>query len=229
MNPDSPTPADRMLAALKRLAPVGTRELATALDLTVEATRQQIHRLIELGWVEGRQQPADGVGRPRQVWRLTAEGQRRFPDAHALMTVQLIESVAALFGQDGLDQLIARREAASRERYQRACTAEALAPRLRQLAKVRSEEGYMARVEREGDALLLIEDHCPICAAASACQGFCRSEQALFERTDWKRVWGVPPELYAGIFRFARDKRVPLRALLKRRGDDIYTNTGESR
>ena len=181
MNPDSPTPADRMLAALKRLAPVGTRELATALDLTVEATRQQIHRLIELGWVEGRQQPADGVGRPRQVWRLTAEGQLRFPDAHAQLTVQLIESVAALFGQDGLDQLIARREAASRERYQRACTAEALAPRLRQLAKVRSEEGYMARVEREGDALLLIEDHCPICAAASACQGFCRSEQALFE------------------------------------------------
>lgn len=39
------------------------------------------------------------------------------------------------------------------------------------------------------------------------------SEAALFERTDWKRVWGMPPELYAGIFRFARDKSVPLRAL----------------
>jgi uncharacterized iron-regulated protein len=39
------------------------------------------------------------------------------------------------------------------------------------------------------------------------------SEQALFERTDWKRVWGMPPEIYAGIFRFARDKQVPLRAL----------------
>ncbi|OYW33390.1 MAG: hypothetical protein B7Z51_01515, partial [Methyloversatilis sp. 12-65-5] len=39
------------------------------------------------------------------------------------------------------------------------------------------------------------------------------SEAALFERTDWKRAWGMPPELYAGIFRFARDKAVPLRAL----------------
>lgn len=38
-------------------------------------------------------------------------------------------------------------------------------------------------------------------------------EQALFERSDWKRVWGVPAELYADIFRFARDKAVPLRAL----------------
>jgi predicted ArsR family transcriptional regulator len=29
---------------------------------------------------------------------------------------------------------------------------------------------------------LLIEDHCPICAAATQCQGFCRSELALFQR-----------------------------------------------
>jgi predicted ArsR family transcriptional regulator len=26
-----------------------------------------------------------------------------------------------------------------------------------------------------------VENHCPICAAARACQGFCRSELALFE------------------------------------------------
>jgi uncharacterized iron-regulated protein len=39
------------------------------------------------------------------------------------------------------------------------------------------------------------------------------SERQLFERSDWKRAWGTPPELYAGIFRFAREHRVPLRAL----------------
>jgi predicted ArsR family transcriptional regulator len=25
-----------------------------------------------------------------------------------------------------------------------------------------------------------VENHCPICAAATACQGFCRSELAIF-------------------------------------------------
>ena len=30
-------------------------------------------------------------------------------------------------------------------------------------------------------AYLLIENHCPICAAAAACQGFCRAELSLFE------------------------------------------------
>ena len=34
---------------------------------------------------------------------------------------------------------------------------------------------------REDGAYLLIENHCPICAAAAACRGFCRSELALFE------------------------------------------------
>jgi predicted ArsR family transcriptional regulator len=31
--------------------------------------------------------------------------------------------------------------------------------------------------------MLLIEDHCPICAAAETCQGFCRSELAIFQKT----------------------------------------------
>jgi len=42
----------------------------------------------------------------------------------------------------------------------------------------------MAEVKRQPDgSLLLIENHCPICVAAKACQGFCRSELALFQET----------------------------------------------
>ena len=47
---------------------------------------------------------------------------------------------------------------------------------------MRAAEGYMARVEDDGTGeLILIEDHCPICAAAESCQGFCRSELAIFQ------------------------------------------------
>jgi predicted ArsR family transcriptional regulator len=35
--------------------------------------------------------------------------------------------------------------------------------------------------KEEGESYLLVENHCPICAAASACTGFCRSEKAIFE------------------------------------------------
>jgi predicted ArsR family transcriptional regulator len=53
--------------------------------------------------------------------------------------------------------------------------------RVNALAKQRSAEGYLAEVVRDKDgAVLLVEHHCPICTAASACQGLCRSELDLF-------------------------------------------------
>ena len=56
-----------------------------------------------------------------------------------------------------------------------------LAERAKLLAEQRAEEGYMADVKRQSDgSLLLVENHCPICVAARACQGFCRSELNLF-------------------------------------------------
>jgi len=60
--------------------------------------------------------------------------------------------------------------------------AKTLAERVRRLAALRAGEGYMARAEKAGRDWLLIEDHCPICVAAAACQGFCRSELALFQQ-----------------------------------------------
>jgi predicted ArsR family transcriptional regulator len=56
-----------------------------------------------------------------------------------------------------------------------------LASKLQQLARIRTEEGYMAEVKPAGrGAFLFVENHCPICAAATACQGFCATELDLF-------------------------------------------------
>ena len=42
-------------------------------------------------------------------------------------------------------------------------------------------DSYMASVAKDTlDSFLLIENHCPICAAAAACQGLCRSELEVF-------------------------------------------------
>ena len=75
-----------------------------------------------------------------------------------------------------------RRRADNRRHYvAHLASARNTGDRVRRLAELREREGYMARAERDGRDWLLIEDHCPICAAASACQGFCRSELMLFQ------------------------------------------------
>ena len=178
----APAPStQRILYFVKSRGPVSTATLAKALEMTGEAARQHVQKLVAAGLIEGRQEAQAGAGRPRQNWVLTAAGHARFPDTHAQLTIKLIGSVRDLFGQDGLDKLIAQREQESRAAYAQACAAPDLATRLAQLAAVRDEEGYMARLEADGDDWLLIEDHCPICAAARTCQGFCRSELQLFQ------------------------------------------------
>ena len=98
------------------------------------------------------------------------------------MTVDLIEAVRTEFGPAVLERLIARRERTVAEGYRAALPDADLEARLAKLAQLRAAEGYMAEWRREADgSYLLIENHCPICAAAAACQGFCRAELSLFQ------------------------------------------------
>lgn len=178
-----PSTPERILFRLKTRGPASTAELGRELGMTAEAARQQVQKLVAEGLIAGRQESAaPRAGRPRQNWDLTAAGHARFPDSHAQLTVQLIGSIRQLFGEQGLDKLIGQREQEMRADYQRHCAGIATLPaKLEKLAEIRSAEGYMARVEKQGKDWLLVEDHCPICAAAQSCQGFCRSELQLFQ------------------------------------------------
>ncbi|MBP6121680.1 MULTISPECIES: helix-turn-helix transcriptional regulator [Providencia] len=180
---------DKVLFCIKTKGPISTAVIAHDLNMTGEAARQHIQKLTSLGLVEGVQCPSQtGAGRPRQNWVLTELGHQRFPDTHAQLALQLIDSVRTIFGDEGLEKLISQREAESRAKYLARCNNLPFTERLHALADVRSEEGYMAKVEQQEDSWLFIENHCPICAAATACQNFCRSELELFRDVMGEKV-----------------------------------------
>jgi predicted ArsR family transcriptional regulator len=174
-------PAERILMALKMQGSLSAAVLGQRLGTTSEAVRQQLLRLAEEGLVEARSQ-STGVGRPTQLWSLTPAAQARFPDTHAALTVQLLDIIRTRLGDAALESVIAAREADTRAAYDAAvASAPDLATRVAALADLRTEEGYMAAWTAEPDgSLLLVENHCPICAAAIACQGFCRAELDVF-------------------------------------------------
>jgi predicted ArsR family transcriptional regulator len=176
-----PQPVDRILHLLKTEGPASTASIAANLGITAEATRQQIQKLLTSGFIEGRQVPQCGPGRPSQNWALTEAGHARFPDTHPQLTVQLLGSIRQLFGEEGLDRLIDQRAMETRTAYLAAMrSAKSLKARLEKLVDIRNAEGYMAELRKVGRDWLLVENHCPICAAARTCQGFCRSELKLF-------------------------------------------------
>ncbi len=176
------TPADQILQALKTRGPLSTGDLASLLGVSGEAARQQMARLEADGLIAGERE-GGAVGRPRRRWSLTEKAQGRFPDRHPELTVQLIRSIERSLGPSALDRVIGAREEEQRRAYRTALAgARSLRQRVERLAAARAAEGYMAEVSREpgGRGLLLVENHCPICAAARACQGFCRSELEVF-------------------------------------------------
>jgi predicted ArsR family transcriptional regulator len=176
------SPVNRILILLKTEGPQLAAAVGDALSISGEAARQQLAKMAEEGLVEPVTVAPRGRGRPRQLWHLTAEGNSHFPDGHAELTATLLTTVVAQLGPAALDTVIAARENETLQRYRAELSDRSvLAARVEGLAAIRSREGYMADSWQEDDgSLMLVENHCPICAAATVCAGFCRSELETF-------------------------------------------------
>lgn len=166
---------------LKSEGAMGAAQVAARLGLTPMAVRQHLYQLQRQKLVAADERPVP-LGRPAKYWQLTREADRLFPDAYAEVSVALIEAVGDAFGEAGVKRVLESRLAKQRADYLRRIPRSlSLREKVRRLARIRAEEGYMAEVKpAENGAILLVENHCPICAAANACQGFCVTELDLF-------------------------------------------------
>jgi predicted ArsR family transcriptional regulator len=181
MPPDTRT-EDRILYQLKTKGPDTAGHLARLLGVTAMAVRHHLYRLQRQDLVDYSDERRR-VGRPARVWRLTQAAASRFPDNHGELTLEMIGAVRTAFGEAGLERLLHERTRRQIRDYtdRMSGAGAALLRRAQALAEIRRQEGYMAECVRQRDgSILLTENHCPICAAASTCQGLCREELSLF-------------------------------------------------
>jgi predicted ArsR family transcriptional regulator len=175
------TAGDAILFQLKSLGEAQAETLARRLRISVQAVRQRLERLVAENLVTYSDR-AQGRGRPRRLWSLAPGAASLFPDTHAQLTVDLIGTIRNELGETALARLLERRREQITAAYRKRLAREPdIARKLTALADMRSAEGYMARLETLADeGFLLVEDHCPICAAAMTCQGFCSIELQVF-------------------------------------------------
>ena len=195
----------RLIVERLKRAEATASELAQALDMTEAGVRQHLDALAENGLVVSVSRPAQGRGRPPTVWSLTDLAQDLFPDRHDDLTVDLIAAVKTALGENGLQQVIDARTEAQRAAYVKAIPKRGpLRARAEALARVRTDEGYLAEVvdNPDGKGVLLVEHHCPICTAATACQAFCSSELELF-----REVMGSGVEIHRTQHIVSGDRR----------------------
>ncbi len=171
-----------ILRRLKEDGPTDAAILAEGLGITAMAVRQHLYALADEGLVAYEEEPRP-KGRPAKMWAVTQDADHHFPDSHADLTLGLIRAMKKAFGAKGLEKLITERAREQTQDYQsRMRSSDSLRKRVNALARIRTDEGYMARVERDEDgALLLVENHCPICEAATECQGLCAKELEVFQ------------------------------------------------
>ncbi len=157
------------------------RGLADRLGLTPMAIRLHLYGLDKEGFIRHGEQRRSR-GRPAKVWSLTPAADVLFPDRHSDLTLSLLEATRTAHGEAGLRKVLAALSRGQADVYRKRIPAQApLSRRLKLLAEIRTEEGYMTEVQplRDGSHEL-IEKHCPICVAANACSGLCQAEMDSF-------------------------------------------------
>jgi len=187
---------NQILHLLKTQGAQTATSLAEQLQVSPMAVRQHLQALQAEQWVTY-QEERRPLGRPVKLWQLTERSLQLFPDSHADLMTDLLLSVEALFGTEGLEKLLADRlrrqlqtyatklpettpNAIAEPTWREWIAQGGIAEPVQHLAKLRTQGGYMAEVVQADDAWLLVEKHCLICAAARTCQKLCGSELEMF-------------------------------------------------
>lgn len=168
---------------LKTQGALTSQALAQHLALTPMAVKLQLYDLEAEGVVKSTVTEAQGRGRPGKVWKLTEKSDSYFPNSHAALSRDILRGIRRTLGEKSLNQVLDARADEQLARYtEELRPLTSLKAKLKRLAELRSEEGYMACVETINGDPTLIENHCPICTAARECVKLCSSELDLFRK-----------------------------------------------
>ncbi|PMK05010.1 metalloregulator ArsR/SmtB family transcription factor [Vibrio sp. 10N.261.55.A7] len=173
--------SEKILQTIKEKGEITAKQLALDLEMTTMGARQHLQILEDDGLLEYHDLKVK-VGRPTRHWSLTEKGHSQFADRHGDLTIQMIDAVERIFGQEGMEKVAAEREKQTLIAYQKLIAdSQTLEEKLVKLVQQRRSEGYMAELESLQDGFLLIENHCPICKAAIRSSVLCASELNVFQ------------------------------------------------
>ena len=174
-----------ILLDLRRHGPTSTEAVGTRLAVGRAAILQQI-RALEAAGLVARQSVRHGVGRPRHLYDVTPDAQGLLPANYDALATGMVEAIEAVGGLDLLARVFEARRTEARERVatrlaDRLPAGATLLDRVRELAVIQDEQGYLCQATVAADgSILLAEFNCAIHHVASGHPAACGSELDLF-------------------------------------------------
>lgn len=165
----------RMLVELKKAQRLTVKELAQRLHVSLNGIRHHLKELELEGLIEYERQ-YHGVGAPAFAYRLTPAGEALFPRRYEATLNEVLDQVVEREGRAGAVAVLEARYAALTRRLQQQLAGAAPAERMASVARLLSEEGYMAEAASSSTNGTLIEHNCAVQAVAERFPEICAAE-----------------------------------------------------
>jgi len=174
-----------LLLHLRLDGPSSPDQLADRLGASRTGVLQQL-RALEDAHLVSRQTVRHGVGRPRHLYDVTTDAQDLFPSNYDALASGLLAAIEAVGGDDLVEQVFAarRRQLGDRVREQmseRVAPDAPLVERVRELAVIQADNGYLADADLDADGTIRLREHnCAIYHIARGSPAACQAELDLF-------------------------------------------------
>ena len=189
-------PKKKLLYYLKVMQQAGLEELANVMKISRMAVHKHITILQKRGLVEG-METRGRVGRPRMVYQLTSQSKTVFPKSYSAIATYALDFIERNMGKEAVEKVLRERQNELFDQYYKRLRDLDYDKRVKELAKIRDEEGYMAEskkmtskasniddddVSEQTGSHVLLEYNCPIIHIAEKHWEACSVETELFEK-----------------------------------------------
>ena len=185
---DPPTPPNgfssakrELLLLLKQRPDLSLSQIATERRISKVAVLHHLSVLEDQGLVE-RSYSRGSVGRPAVHFRVSQKSAGVFPQAYTQVSIAALEFIERRLGRNAVVGMLQERSHELAEQNRPRLAVPELRERVEELARLRSEGGYMAEVGgKKGAAVEMREHNCPILAIAGQFPEACEVERRMFE------------------------------------------------
>ncbi|HLY13873.1 MAG TPA: ArsR family transcriptional regulator [Candidatus Limnocylindrales bacterium] len=181
----APSLRRELVLAIRTAGPSSPDQLASLVGASRTGVLQQL-RVLENEGLVSRRTERHGVGRPRHLYDVTPSAQQLFPANYDGLASGLIAAIDAIGGRDLVERVFETRRSQAAERIQRRLD-ESPGPdapffeRVRELAVIQDEQGYLCAAELSADGTIRLREHnCAIFHVAEGDMAACEAELALF-------------------------------------------------
>lgn len=177
----SNTTRQEILTMLKKQGPLTVSDMAKTLDITEMAVRRHLNTLERDDLIDT-YLVRQAMGRPTNMYRLSAEAEKLFPRQYSDLTLDFLKDLEVVEGKEIIHQLFERRKDRLSKELEHKLQDKSFDEKVAALAEIQNNKGYMVELQKtETGDYILKEYNCPISQVAKEYVVACDCELKLFQ------------------------------------------------